>query len=113
MLEPKQLDDLARRLAENMPEGLKVLREDLSRGFRSTLETGLGRLDLVTREEFDVQAAVLARTRAKLEALTVRVAELETAAQTTDTKPTDTKPADANPADTGASAGTDPEPPSA
>ncbi|MGD2020075.1 MAG: accessory factor UbiK family protein [Thiohalocapsa sp.] len=80
MLEPKQLDDLARRLAESMPEGVKVLREDLSRGFRSTLETGLGRLDLVTREEFDVQAAVLARTRAKLDALAARVAELEAAA---------------------------------
>jgi len=53
MLDPKQLDDLARRLAESMPEGLKVLREDLSRGFRSTLESGLGKLDLVTREEFD------------------------------------------------------------
>jgi ubiquinone biosynthesis accessory factor UbiK len=80
MLDPKQLDDLARRLAESMPEGLKVLREDLSRGFRSTLEGGLGRLDLVTREEFDVQAAVLARTRAKLDALAARVAELEAAA---------------------------------
>lgn len=108
MLEPKQLDDLARRLAENMPEGLKVLREDLSRGFRSTLETGLGRLDLVTREEFDVQAAVLARTRAKLEALAARVAELESASQ-----PPETKAAGADPADTGAPAGADPEPPSA
>jgi hypothetical protein len=80
MLEPKTLDDLARRLAESMPEGVKVLREDLSRGFRSTLEAGLGRLDLVTREELDVQAAVLARTRAKLEDLVLRVAALEAAA---------------------------------
>ena len=80
MLEPKTLDDLARRLAESMPEGGKVLREDLSRGFRSTLEAGLGRLDLVTREELDVQAAVLARTRAKLEDLVLRVAALEAAA---------------------------------
>jgi BMFP domain-containing protein YqiC len=81
MLEPKHLDDLARRLAENMPEGVRVLREDLSRGFRSTLESGLGKLDLVTREEFDVQSAVLARTRAKLDALALRVAELEAAAK--------------------------------
>lgn len=77
MLEPKQLDDLARRLAENMPKGFQVLHEDLNRSFRATLEAGLGRLDLVTREEFDVQAAVLARTRAKLEALEQKVAELE------------------------------------
>jgi BMFP domain-containing protein YqiC len=83
MLEPKTLDDLARRLAESMPEGVRVLREDLSRGFRSTLESGLGRLDLVTREEFDVQAAVLARTRAKLEALAARVAALEDLAAAT------------------------------
>lgn len=78
----KHLDDLAHRLAETLPEGVRALQEDLSRGFRSTLESGLGRLDLVTREEFDVQAAVLARTRAKLEALTARVAELEAALKT-------------------------------
>jgi len=77
MLEPKQIDDLARRLAENAPKGLQVLREDLNRSFRATLEAGLARLDLVTREEFDVQAAVLARSRAKLEALEKRVAVLE------------------------------------
>jgi hypothetical protein len=79
MLDPKQLDDLARRLAASMPKGVQVLQEDLNRGFRATIEAGLGKLDLVTREEFDVQAAVLARTRAKLEALQLRVAELEIA----------------------------------
>lgn len=78
MLEPKQIDDLARRLAENAPKGIQVLREDLNRSFRATLEAGLAKLDLVTREEFDVQAAVLARSRAKLEALEKRVAALET-----------------------------------
>jgi len=77
MFDPKQLDDLARRLSASMPKGVQVLQEDLNRGFRATLEAGLGKLDLVTREEFDVQAAVLARTRAKLDALQVRVAELE------------------------------------
>jgi BMFP domain-containing protein YqiC len=77
MFDPKQLDDLARRLSASMPKGVQVLQEDLNRGFRATLEAGLGKLDLVTREEFDVQAAVLARTRAKLDALQARVAELE------------------------------------
>jgi BMFP domain-containing protein YqiC len=77
MLDPKQLDDLARRLAASMPKGVQVLQEDLNRSFRATLEAGLSRLDLVTREEFDVQAAVLARSRAKLDALERRVAELE------------------------------------
>lgn len=77
MFDPKQLDDLARRLSASMPKGVQMLQEDLNRGFRATLEAGLGKLDLVTREEFDVQAAVLARTRAKLDALQTRVAELE------------------------------------
>lgn len=77
MLEPKQIDDLARRLAANAPKGFQVLQEDLNRSFRATLEAALTRLDLVTREEFDVQAAVLARSRAKLEALEQRVAALE------------------------------------
>ncbi|NBC48609.1 MAG: accessory factor UbiK family protein [Gammaproteobacteria bacterium] len=77
MLEPKQIDDLARRLAANAPKGFQVLQEDLNRSFRATLEAALSRLDLVTREEFDVQAAVLARSRAKLEALEKRVAALE------------------------------------
>lgn len=78
MLDPKQLDDLARRLAAGMPKEVHLLQEELSGGLRATLEAGLSRLDLVTREEFDVQAAVLARSRAKLDALETRVAELET-----------------------------------
>jgi BMFP domain-containing protein YqiC len=79
MLDPKQLDDLARRLAASMPKGVQVLQEDINRSFRATLEAGLHRLDLVSREEFDVQAAVLARSRAKVDALEQRIAELEQA----------------------------------
>jgi BMFP domain-containing protein YqiC len=82
MLDSKQIDDLARRLAEQAPKGLKVLQEDLNRSFRATLEAGLSRLELITREEFDVQAAVLARTRAKLAALEKQVAALEKARHT-------------------------------
>jgi BMFP domain-containing protein YqiC len=77
MLEPKHLDDLASRLAGSLPKGLQALQADISKNLRASLEAGLARLDLVTREEFDVQAAVLARTRAKLTALEARVAELE------------------------------------
>jgi BMFP domain-containing protein YqiC len=79
MLDSKQIDDLARRLAEQAPKGLKVLQEDLNRSFRATLEAGLSRLELISREEFDVQAAVLARTREKLTALEKQVAALEKA----------------------------------
>jgi len=71
------LDRLARKLAEALPEGLRSVRDDLEQNFRSVLDSGLSRLDLVTREEFDVQQAVLARTRQKLEALERRVSSLE------------------------------------
>jgi BMFP domain-containing protein YqiC len=77
MLKPRQLDDLSQRLANSLPKGLQALQEDISRNLRASLEAGLGKLDLVTREEFDVQSAVLARTRAKLQTLEQQVAELE------------------------------------
>ena len=73
----KSIEDLARRLAEAVPEGLRSVRKDLEDNFQSVLKSGLGKLDLVTREEFEVQEAVLARTREKLEALDERLKELE------------------------------------
>ena len=77
MLDPKHIDDLTRRLAGNLPKGLQALQEDINRNLRASLEAGLHKLDLVTREEFDVQSAVLARTREKIALLEARVAELE------------------------------------
>ena len=71
------IDKLARRLAEAVPEGLRSARDDLEQNFRSVLQSGISRLDLVTREEFDVQQAVLARTREKLEALERRLGTIE------------------------------------
>jgi len=78
-MDPKKpnIDELARRLADALPGGLKALRADAEQNFRAVLQAGLSRLDLVTREEFDVQAAVLKRTREKLEAMDARLAELE------------------------------------
>lgn len=73
------LDDLARQLAQAVPKNLRVLGEDVERNFKALLQSGLERMDLVTREEFDVQAAVLERTRAKLEQLDARLADLEQA----------------------------------
>ena len=75
----ESIDQLARRLAESLPQGFKAVRTDMEKNFRSILGAGLSRLDLVTREEFEVQEAVLARTRAKLEALTARLDDLESA----------------------------------
>ena len=74
------LDDLARELADAVPRNLKAIGEDLERNFRSLLQAGFGRMDLVTREEFELQVAVLERTREKLDALEARLAELEESA---------------------------------
>jgi BMFP domain-containing protein YqiC len=71
------IEGLAKKLADSLPGGLRSMRDDLEQNFRSVLRGGLEKLDLVTREEFEVQEAVLARTREKLEALEKRVAEFE------------------------------------
>jgi BMFP domain-containing protein YqiC len=76
----ESIENIASRLAEVVPEGLKAVREDLEQNFRGVLRASLGKLDLVTREEFEVQEAVLAKTRAKLEALEARLMELENGA---------------------------------
>ncbi|MCP4301045.1 MAG: accessory factor UbiK family protein [Gammaproteobacteria bacterium] len=73
----ESIENLARKLAESVPEGLRSIGEDLENNFRSVLRASLSKLDLVTREEFDVQEAVLARTREKLEALEAKLEELE------------------------------------
>jgi BMFP domain-containing protein YqiC len=71
------LDELTRRVAQALPEGLDQLQTDLEQNIRAALATALSRMDLVTREEFDVQAGVLARTREKLTVLEDRLRELE------------------------------------
>jgi BMFP domain-containing protein YqiC len=73
----ESIENLARKLAESMPEGLRSVREDLENNFRSVLRASLSKLDLVTREEFEVQEAVLLRTREKLEALEEQLQRLE------------------------------------
>ncbi|KIP86686.1 hypothetical protein SN15_06540 [Stenotrophomonas maltophilia] len=77
MIDLNQLDDLARRLSDLVPPGLRQSREELQSTFKSALQAGLSKLDLVTREEFDVQRAVLLRTREKLDALEQVVAAME------------------------------------
>ena len=75
------IEGLAKKLADSVPGGLRSMRDDLEQNFRSVLRGGLEKLDLVTREEFEVQEAVLARTREKLEALEKKVTELEDASE--------------------------------
>jgi BMFP domain-containing protein YqiC len=94
MLEPKILDDLAKRFSQALPPGLRQLQSELEKNFRATLQTTFSKLDLVTREEFDVQQSVLARTRARLEELERQVAGLEAQilSRTTATEPKSSEP---------------------
>ncbi len=71
------LDDLARRLADSVPESVRVFARDLEGNFKVVLQAQLSKLDLVSRQEFDVQAALLARTQANLTAMEARLKEIE------------------------------------
>jgi BMFP domain-containing protein YqiC len=76
-VDPHRIEDIARRLFESIPPSLRAAQADLETNFRSVLRSGLARLDLTTREEFDAQTRVLARTRELVEQLEARVAQLE------------------------------------
>jgi len=77
MLDPKVIDEISSKVTANLPKGLQTLQKDLEHNLRSTLAAALEKLNLVTREEFEIQQAVLARTRAKVDALEGRVRALE------------------------------------
>jgi BMFP domain-containing protein YqiC len=77
MIDPKIIDDLSKRLTDMVPSGVRQLQADLEKNFHALLQAAFARMDLVTRQEFDVQQGVLARTRTRLEALEKQVAELE------------------------------------
>ena len=72
-----RIDEIARRLLDNLPPAFRATQRDLESNFRAVLRSSLSKLDLVTRDEFDVQSRVLERTRARLEALEARVKEME------------------------------------
>ncbi len=76
-MEAKLIEELARKLAETVPPGVRALQADMEKNFRALLESGLAKMNLVTREEFDVQRRVLERSREKLEALEAQIAALE------------------------------------
>jgi BMFP domain-containing protein YqiC len=64
MFDPKSIDDIASRLSDAIPPGLNNFKEDLEKNFRAILQSALGKMDLVTREEFEVQKGVLAKLHA-------------------------------------------------
>ena len=77
MIGAKTLDDLARRLDEILPPGIRETQRDVEQNLRAALNSTFAKLNLVTREEFDIQSALLARARAQLKALEAHVATLE------------------------------------
>ena len=76
MFEPKQFEDLAKKLYSTLPTSLQNFENDIQQKFKEILQTAFSRMDLVTREEFDVQVKVLARTRQKVEQLESQVQTL-------------------------------------
>ncbi len=77
MINTSTIESLAEKITGSLPSGGKALADDLKKNLRVGLSSALDRMDLVTREEFEIQAALLARTRARLEALEKQVADLE------------------------------------
>ena len=69
MFDPKQVDEVAKNLFAALPTSLQNFEKEIQQQFKEILQAALARLDLVTRDEFDVQTKVLARTREKLEEL--------------------------------------------
>lgn len=73
-MDMKPIEDLARKLVETVPPGVRALQADMEKNFRALLEASFAKMNLVTREEFEIQRRVLERTREKL-------AEMEAAIQ--------------------------------
>jgi len=76
-MDAPRIDEIARRLLERVPPALRSVQADLESNFRAVLRERLSRLDLVSRDEFEAQSRVLERTRARLEALEARLAQME------------------------------------
>ena len=76
MFEPKHFEDLAKKLYSTLPTSLQNFENEIQQKFKEILQSAFARMDLVTREEFDVQIKVLARTREKVESLQTQVQAL-------------------------------------
>ncbi|MBL7003353.1 MAG: accessory factor UbiK family protein [Gammaproteobacteria bacterium] len=77
MIDPQQINQAASKISSLLPPGFEKVKNDIEGKVRDVLMQQLSKLDLVTREEFDIQTKVLARTRAKLDALEKRINEME------------------------------------
>ena len=77
MLNARQIEEMAKKIAEVIPQGLGQMPSGVQDQIKATLSRTFEKMELVSRQEFDIQAGVLAKTRAKLESLEKVVAELE------------------------------------
>ncbi|MBE0364364.1 hypothetical protein PULV_a2687 [Pseudoalteromonas ulvae UL12] len=77
MINPTKIEEIAKQLTDNMPQGVKSLAENLENKTKQVLQNKLAQMDFVSREEFDIQSQVLIRTREKLSQLEQKVSELE------------------------------------
>lgn len=77
MMDNFRIDEITRRLLASVPPAFRTISQDLETNFRAVLRSSLGKLDLVTRDEFDTQTRVLERTRARLAELEARLQALE------------------------------------
>ncbi|KKN23443.1 hypothetical protein LCGC14_0905030, partial [marine sediment metagenome] len=77
MIDTKKFEEVVQSFTNALPSGFTNIQADVEKNVRSAMSATFAKLDLVTREEFDIQTQVLHRTREKLDALAQRVAELE------------------------------------
>lgn len=77
MLDAKKIEQVVRQIKDTLPQGIRDLGEDLDKKLRAILQSQLGKLDLVSREEFDIQTQVLLRTREKIAQMEKRIEQLE------------------------------------
>lgn len=81
MIDPKKIEQIAQQIHNSLPQGLKDLGEDAESKIKQILQAQLAKLDVITREEFDIQIQILLRTRQKLDALEKRLDALENSSQ--------------------------------
>jgi len=77
----QMLDDLAAKLSATLPESIATLKKDVEQNFKAVLQSAFNRMDLVSRQEFDVQVSVLNRVRTQLSVLEQRLAAMEQSRQ--------------------------------
>lgn len=79
VIDPKMFEDMAQKLGAVLPDGLQAVQRDVEKNFKTILQNSFAKMDLVTREEFDVQTEVLKRSREKLDKMEKQIEQLEAA----------------------------------